>query len=45
MMHRNNIHYVELSCDEAVYYITKMMKENEKYGLIDYYGTKIMLYH
>lgn len=33
MMHRNNIHYVELSCDEAVYYITKMMKENEKYGL------------
>lgn len=33
MLHRNEIAYVELNCDEAVYYITKMIKEHEKYGL------------
>jgi nicotinamide riboside kinase len=33
MMHRNNIHYVELSCDIAVNYITKMIEEHYKYGL------------
>lgn len=33
MLHENKISYVELNCDEAVYYITKMIKEHEKYGI------------